>query len=483
MFSKDTSRTAITISGSFWNYAGLMSSKIVAFTTTMVLARILSQDDFGVAAYAGVITGFIDVVAGLGINNSLIFHKEKEGNNDTAFWINFICSILIFTITFLGAPLVGLLFNDPRAIPVLRVLSIIYPITALGYIHGALLQKKLRFSVRFIPTLIGSIAKAAIAIPMALSGFGVWSIIISQICGELFSTITYWFILRWKPSFKLNLSFIKPLLSYGLNSVLLDILNLVINQIDFVFVGRMLGSAALGIYSMAFRIPEILIQMVYSAVAKVVFPVFSSIQDNMEDLRRGFIKMTQYLVIIVLPIGVGLALVAEPVVRVFLSDKWLEAIPVIRAISIYCSVQSFMYGAGILYKARGRQKILTMITIGQLMIVVPTLWWVTKSFGSIVYVAWAQVIINILMSGINTIITIRIIHISLRSILKVIFPPCFAAAVMSLGVVGVMFVTQNSPVGIQLLSSMLVGAGIYGLLIYLLNQEIVVLVRSFFIKG
>jgi O-antigen/teichoic acid export membrane protein len=483
MIKQKSSRTAITISGTMWNYAGLICSKLIAFITTMVLARLLSQDDFGVAAYASVITGFIDVIAGLGINNSIIYHKEKEGSNDTAFWINFLTSLVICVITFLGAPLVGLLFNDPRAVPVLRVLSIIYPISALGYIHGALLQKNLRFSVRLIPSIVGSIAKIAIAIPMALSGYGVWTIIISQICGELFTTITYWIVLPWKPKFKINFGFIKPLLKYGLNSVLLDVFNLIINQIDFVFVGRILGSTALGIYSMAFRIPELLIQMVYSAVARVAFPVLSSIQDEIDDLRRGFLKITQYLVLIVLPIGVGLALVAEPLVLVFLSEKWLEAIPVIRAISLYCATQSFMYASGIVYKAKGKQNILTVITIFQLIIIAPTLWWITRTYESIVFVAWAQVLLNLLISGVNTIITIKIIQVDLRSILKVILPACIATATMSLGVLGIMFITQNLPEFLQLISAIMVGASIYGLFIYLLNQEVVILVKSFFAKA
>jgi O-antigen/teichoic acid export membrane protein len=478
MVAKDTSRTAITITGTIWNYAGLISSKTIAFITTMILARILSQDDFGIAAYAGVITGFIDVIAGLGINNSLIFHKEKEGSNDTAFWINLVCNLVIFTATYFCAPLAGLLFNDDRAVPVLRVLSIIYPITALGYVHATLLQKRLQFSSRFIPLLVGSISKAVIAIPMALSGFGVWSIIISQIGGELFSTVAYWIVLRWKPAMKVNPSFIKPLLGYGLKSVFLDILNLIINQIDFVLVGRMLGSAALGIYSMAFRIPELLIQMLYSAVAKAVFPVFSSIQDDVENLRRGFLKMTRYLVMIVVPVGVGLSLVAEPVIRIFLSDKWLEAVPVIRAISIYSSLESFSYGAGLLYKAKGKQGILTAITLLQLLMVVPAIWWVTRTFGSIVYVAWTQVAINILVSAIDLAITVRIVQISFRSLLEVILPPCAAVAVMSLGVWGVLWATGDFSIWIQLISSIIVGVTIYGLFIYFFNYEVVLFIKN-----
>ncbi|MHC1785288.1 MAG: lipopolysaccharide biosynthesis protein [Anaerolineaceae bacterium] len=473
MNSKDETLAITTIRGTFWNYGSYMSGRLVAFVSMLVLARLLSKDDFGVAAYAGVATGFIDVVAGLGISNAVIYYKDQEGIFDTAFWLNMISSFVIFTIAWFGAPLLGIFFNDTRATPVMEVLAFTYPLAAIGYIHGALLQKQLAFGKRFIPSLAGAISKALISIPMAYLGYGYWSIVFGQLGSQFVTTIAYWIVLPWRPTFRFKRPFVRPLMTYGLTMVLSDALSSIVNQIDYLLIGRNLGSIALGIYSMAFRLPEIVIQMFCSAIANVLFPIFASLQDDLESLRRGFLTTTQYMFLIVAPIGVGLALVAEPFILVFLSDKWLEAIPVIRAISIFSTIQAIPYTAGIVYKARGRQNILTLITVVQFCLVAPSIYWVTIRFGSIEYVAWTQVAISLFITVLSLGIAVKIINASFLDIFKSLIPGFISGVCLAITVTGVLFLTHAMTPTIQLLLSLIAGVVSYIGAIYLVKKELI----------
>jgi PST family polysaccharide transporter len=473
MATYEYARAKATIRGTVWYYIGYVSGRVVSFVSMLVLARILSQDDFGIAAYASIVISFIDVIAGLGINNAVIYNKEKEGIADTAFWINLVSSFTIFTLAWFSAPLMQVIFNDARSVDVLRILSIIYPISAFSYIQSALLQKRLSFGKRFIPTFVGSISKALISIPMALSGFGPWSLIIGQVGGEVLTTVTYWIVLPWRPKFIFKKIYVKPLMSYGINSVALDILSTSLNQIDFFFVGRYLGSAELGVYSLAFRIPEILIQMLCSAVASVLFPIFSSIQDDLDTLRRGFIKTTQYLFMIVVPLGVGLALVAKPLVFTFLSAKWIEAIPVIQAIAVYSTVKAVLYSAGILFKAQNKQIVITRISLFQLILAAPLLWWTIQTYHSIVYVAWVQVGVAVIIAVVQLFTSVRLIKISFRQIFSALYPPALAGICMSVVVAGVLRMVSHWPDLWQLIVSIGVGSCAYLLTIYLVQKDLI----------
>lgn len=474
MISSENVLAKATIRGTIWNYVSYMSGRLVALVSMLVLARLLSKDDFGVAAYAGVATGFIDVIAGLGISNAVIYYKDEEGIFDTAFWLNMASSLVIFTIAWFGAPLAGVFFNDPRATSVLQVLAFTYPVAAIGYIHGALLQKQLAFGKRFVPSLTGAISKALISIPMAYMGYGYWSIVYGQIGSQIITTISYWIILSWRPTFRYIRTFTKPLLTYGLSLVFSDFLSSIVNQTDFLIIGRTLGAVALGIYSLAFRIPEIMIQMFCSAVASVIFPIFTSVQDDLETLKRGFLKTTQYMVLIVMPIGLGLALDAKPIILIFLSEKWLDAIPVIRAIAVFSLVQTIPYSAGVVYKARGRQYILIIITIIQFLLVAPSIYWVTVTYGSIEYVAWTQVVTSSLITVLSLVIAVRIINASVMDIARALAPSVIAGLFLTISVLCVLFLTQQMSSFVQLGLSIIVGAAFYIGAVYLVNRDIII---------
>ncbi len=342
-----------TIRAVLWSYASKYSSNLFLFISTLVLARLLVKEDFGIAGYALIVISFLEVLRGLGINSAIIFFPEDAERTNTGFWLTIGIGLLLFGLTWLGAPLVGQFFHDPRAIPVVRAMGLVFPINAFGAVHDALLRKKLAFNLSFIPNLTRGITKGFVSILLALHGFGVWSLVWGQLIAALTSVVAYWVVLPWRPALRFNPKYMHSLLSYGTKISIVNTLAVLLNNVDYLLIGRYFNAATLGIYTLAFRIPEMTIKQLYVMVSNVIFPAFAEVQHDLKLLRRGYFKTLSYVTIITVPMGLGLALVARPFVLVFLTDKWAEAIPVIPPIALYTVLRSVEFSAGALYKATG----------------------------------------------------------------------------------------------------------------------------------
>ena len=482
MATNDQSIAQVTMRGTLWSYGINYGGKFVSLVSTIVLARLLSQDDFGVAGYALIFTNFIDVFAGLGIPQAVIFHKLEPKMKDTAFWSSVLIGVILFVVTWITAPLGGMYFQDPRATPVIQALGLTYPISALSNVQSALLRKEFSFGKQFIPEFLSAIAKAVIAIGLAYMGFGPWSLVIGQIGSKLVSTVVYWVVFPWLPS----LSFIKDqciqLIKYGANSSLVDIVNVFQSNVDYLLISRFLGAAALGVYTLAFKIPEILIMQFCGAVTNVIFPVFSKLKDDAATLRNGFLQATQYSSVIVVPTSLGLALIAQPVVLLLFSEKWLDAIPVIRAISIYMLAVALPFNAGLVYRAKGQQFLLTKITVAEIAILAPALYWVVNTFHSIVMVGWAQSFFAVLFGCVQVIIATKMLDTTLLSFLLAVGPALISGIVMSIAVLCIS--AFSSPLGLwsQLIISIITGAFFYIMTLFLIKREIIVKINQT-IKG
>ncbi len=136
---------ATTLNGTLWSYASFFSGKLLVFISTIILARLLTQDDFGVMSYALVVMSFLDILSDFGIGQAVIYYKEDGNTPDTAFWLGLIISMIMLGITWIAAPLAGQFFNDPRAVMATRALALTFPVNAFGNVHNMLLRKRFNF--------------------------------------------------------------------------------------------------------------------------------------------------------------------------------------------------------------------------------------------------------------------------------------------------------------------------------------------------
>jgi len=461
--------TSATIRGAIWGYTSNYGGKLLSFIATTILAWLLTQEDFGVAGYALVAINFLDVLSNLGIGAAVIYQKEKPRVADTAFWLSLIAGVLFCAVTWAAAPLIGAFFNDMRSIPLTRVLGLTFVFSGLSSVHNSLLAKHLDFGKKAIPDLIQSFSKGLISIIFALAGFGAWSLVLGQVSGQLVSTVVYWWVLPWRPSFQFSTNLAREILSYGSGMISVNFLGMLLLNIDYIFIGRFLTAAALGIYTLAFRIPELLIKRFSGTLASVVFPVFTHIREAPEELTKAYLNTLFYVSIVTIPMGVGLALVADPFVVTLFSQKWAAAGPVLRAIAIYSTITALTFNTGDILKAQGRMKLLVTISLSRLLISIPLLWWVITTWSSIIAVAWAQVSLASLTSLIYLLIAHYMFVIPVKTILKSFRTGMISGGVMAAAVILSLQVFPTQPTIVPLLGGVSTGAAAYLITLNLLQ--------------
>ena len=459
--SKQLDFAKTTAKGAVWTYASHYGGKLLVFVSTVILARLLTQEDFGIVGFALVVISFLNVLNDLGIGSALIYYKDDEAAAQTGFWLGLGMGFVLGIITWFVAPLAGAFFQDARAISATRALAFTFPIVALGNVHESLLHKHLAFKRKFIPDVTKMTSKGVISIILALLGFGFWSMIVGQIVGAVVLVIAYWLTLPFRPKLQFEKKLVRPLLSYGSGIVAVNAIAILLTNADYLFVGRFLGTAALGVYTVAFRIPDMLIIQFCTVVGKVLFPVYAKMREGQQSLQTAFLMTMRYVSMITVPLGLGLALVAQPFVLTFFTDKWAEAIPAMRAISIYALLFSLAYNAGSVYKAEGRPMLLTKLAIIRALMLMPALWWAARGPGTIAAIGWVHAAVALVAGTMNLVVAGRILNTPFSKIVATLQPAFIGGALMSLGITAVLTATSTYPSFIRLILSATAGAALY----------------------
>lgn len=474
---KNPDISKVAIRGTAWRYVALFSGKFLVFISTVVLARLLTKDDFGLVGYAVTVIAFLEGISDLGVTAAIIYFPDEQERISTGFWINQITSFLFFCLTWIFAPAIAIYFRDERVVDITRVLSLTFPFLALGYMHEAVLLKRLSFKRSFIPAFVKSLAKGSASIGFALAGFGPWSLIWGQLIGTLISSISYWIVTPWRPSFTLDFKMGYSLLKYGVAFIAGELLAVILMNLDYLLVGRYLGSEKLGVYTLAFRMPDLLILEFARTLSNVLFPIYSQMREQTGNMSRAFFLATRYISLLTIPMGLGLALVAEPFIITFFTDKWIEAVPVVRGIAIYAMLLSIVHNTSSIYWAEGRPQILTWVGIARLAMLFPALLWAVLSAQSIVMVGWMHAFIALLSAILNLYIATRLIGLSLIEVGKALRPALLAGALMSVAVIITMGATQTflQP-WLLLIVNIAVGGLAYIVSLWFLQRDIMITV-------
>lgn len=446
--------------GVFWNILAFGSSKLVVLITTSVLARLLTKVEFGQVAVAVLTITYLSVIKDLGLGVALIQRRgDVNDAANTVFTINIILGFALSALVIPLAPPIADYFHDPSVVPVLRWLGLSFMINALGSVHVIWLLRELDYRRKFIPDIGNTIVKGITSIGMAFAGFGVWSLVVGQIVGALTSVILVWIIHPWRPRLTINRTIAGSLVKFGSSIIAGDILSEIIYNVDYVIVGRVFGLAQLSIYTLAYRLPEMLLIGNLWTLGQIAFPAFSSIQDKPEEMRRGFLGSVRLVELIATPISLGLLIAADPIIRVVFGDQWLEAIPVLRVLALYAWVYSLGFHIGDIYKAVGRPYILLNLSILTVIILIPSL--LIGSWFGIIGVAWGHLFAVLVRRIVSLAVATRFVKVTLWDILIEILPSLRAGLVMASVTLVVLYLTANLSPFFQLIFVVLAGASSY----------------------
>ena len=432
--------TAGTVRGTLWNGATFFLSKILLLVGTMVLARLLAPEMFGLVAIGLVIVSYLDVVADLGSGPAVVYRQvssraELDRMCDTALSIAVLSGLVLTAVLLGSAPLIAQLFHEPEATGVVRGLALAFLFTTLGIIHDNRLKKRLDFRRRFLPETGRAVIKTAVQIGLALAGAGVWSLVWGQVAGASAGSLLYWLVSDWRPRFRLEFDLARALLRFGLPVTLLSILSILTTTVDQLVVGQRLDAEALGYYTIALRIPDMTVLSICYIVSAALFPAYARVQDDPEQLSRGFRKTLRVVAVVVVPMGVGLILVAPDLLPLFFGWQWTAAVPIMQWLAGYALVRALSFNIGDLYKATGRPGVVNILTSVRLVLLVVGLV-VAAGFG-VVAVAVAMAVVGAVLTVVELVVAGRLLRCSPFALAGEYLPALAGGAVLAVVVLGV----------------------------------------------
>ncbi len=324
-----------TVHGLSWSFVEALAQRGVQFVVGVVLARMLFPEQFGLIGMLSIFMALAQSFLDSGFGAALI-QKRQVTQTD-------ICSIFYFNIGVgaaaaallcLAAPWIAAFYNQPALTPLMRALSLVLVINSLGLVQETMLTKQINFKTYTKVSLIGSCLSGAIGITLAAHGFGVWSLAIQQISAALFRTALLWRYNPWRPSPVFSFTALRELFGFGSRLLVSGLLNQFFDNIYLLVIGRLFSAGDLGYFTRAKTLNDLPTQTLSGMVARVTFPVFSSIQDDRDRLKRGLKKALSTLVLLNFPMMVGLAVIAHPLVTLLLTEKWAPAVPYLQLLCI-----------------------------------------------------------------------------------------------------------------------------------------------------
>jgi lipopolysaccharide exporter len=349
-----------------WATVSYGASKLLVFVSTVVLARILTPNDFGIVAGATALILFFDVVLDLGVGAALIYEQEHRITLrvQTAFTLNALIAAALTGIGVLLTPAVAAFTNLQQHENVFRVLLLSLFIRGLGQVQNSVLQRDLHFKGRAVVEIGGSAVRTVLSIALALSGLGVWAIVWGVLVGEIVSTALSWWLTGFWPRFSFDRAVAKVLLGFGLTFIALKVVDAIGMDSDYLVVAHRLGTRQLGYYSMGYRLPELALMSLYWIIGAVAFPIFSQARTQGHAVMvSASLRSLRMITVFSFPAGVLLALAARDVIDVVFTAKWAPAVGPMVLISLMTAVTSIGFASGDIFPAMGRPGTLLKLNV------------------------------------------------------------------------------------------------------------------------
>lgn len=322
-----------------WRFLERSGAHLVTFIVSIVLARLLDPVAYGTVALVTVFTTILQVFVDSGFGNALIQKKDADDLDfSSVFYFNItICTLLYFGI-FFAAPLIAKFYNSTELISIIRVLSLLLIISGVKNIQQAYVSRNMIFKRFFYATLGGTLGAAVIGIGFALAGFGVWALVFQTLFNALVDTIILWVTVKWRPKKMFSLKRLQVLFSYGWKLLVSSLISILYNNLRSLIIGKKYSSEDLAFYSKGDHFPSIIVSTINASIDSVLFPTMAKVQDDREHVRSMTSRSIKICTFVIFPFMMGLSVCSEPIVRILLTEKWIDCVPFIR---VFCFTYAF----------------------------------------------------------------------------------------------------------------------------------------------
>ena len=463
------------LSGLFWSFGERITAQLVTFIITIILARILTPGDYGSVSLILVFITLANVFVSNGFGESLVQkHNATEEDFSTIFWCSFIFSIILYIALFFAAPFIAQFYGIQLLCPLIRVLAIKLPISSISTVQHAYVSKHMQFKKFFFSTLGGTIVSGIVGVVMAYLGYGPWAVVSQYLVNTTIDTVVLLFTVPWRPRFCFEWDSAKELMRFGWKMMLSAFINNAYGEIRSLIIGKIYSSEDLAQYKRGHQFPSLFITNINTAVSAVIFPAISLVNDDIAEVKRLTRKsmiVTSYLIF---PIMVGLGAVAEPLVKLLLTDKWLPCVPFLRLACISFGLQPIQTANCQAIKSIGRSDVYLKMEIAK------------KTIGISLLIAFmrrgvmAVAITDVVAVAISAIISVlpnkRLIGYSYIEQIKDLFPSIALSGTMGLIIypIGMLPISSAAVFGLQVVS----GIAVYYIISRVSNNEAFLYLRS-----
>lgn len=458
------------------------SVQLINFIVQIVLARLLAPQDFGLIAMLTVFISIGNMLIDGGLTSSLIRTKELDDDDySTVFFINFAGSLFIYLLIFFSAPYIASFYEKPLLLNVIRVYTFSLIIRSLMAVQITKLTKEMKFKKQMSLQLPSVLLGGTLGVLLAYMDYGVWSLVWMTICQTSVLTISYWLKSGWYPKLIFNTEKMKYHFNFGYKLTLVGLMNVAYKDIYNVLIGKYFTAHQLGFYNQAYTLAMFPVQQLNKALNKVTYPLFASISENNTKLKDVYKQIIQQVIFLVAPIMLCLAIVAEPLFVVVLTEKWL---PGAVFFQIFC-VSAIFYPLTIfntnILKAKGRSGLIFKITFVKFLFLIPIVFLLIRI--ELIYLAFFQAFAVVLSFIINAefsgrMINYGVIH-QLRDLLSIL---CigFLTALLVIWVDSVFFLDLTNLTRIMITG--FVFAFVYLALIFIFKKSMLIQL-SVLVKG
>lgn len=446
------------ISSLFWKLMERGGTQGIQFVVQIVLARLLLPEEYGTIALLGIFIAFANVFVQYGFNTALIQKKNaSETDFSSIFYLSIVVAGFLYVMLFFSAPFIANFYEDPMLMPLLRVLALTLFFGALNSIQNAIVARNLEFKKLFYSSLGAIVGSGIVGIAMAYQGYGTWSLVAQQLSNQLIIATILWFTVKWRPKLLFSVDSVKSLFSFGWKLLVSALIDMLYMNSQSLIIGKIYSPSMLGYFNRGQQFPSIIVTNINGSIQSVMLPALASQQDDKrrvkEMVRRAIVTSSFFI----FPMMVGLAVIAESLVMILLTDKWLPCVPFLQ---IFCASYALwpIHTANLqAINALGRSDIFLKLEIIKTIVGLAILG--VSIFYGVYAIALGVLISGIIGTFINAYPNLKLLNYSYLQQLKDIMPSLILSLVM--GAVIYCFSWFNLNPGLTLIIQVCVGLILY----------------------
>jgi glycosyltransferase involved in cell wall biosynthesis/O-antigen/teichoic acid export membrane protein len=423
---------ARTASGAVWTYASYATGRAFVFLGMATVARLVSPDDYGLFNMAAVGISLLEGTYDLGLRRGLIYLGAVRawGMRQTGFVLSLGAGALLTLILYLASPFVATFYAEPRVTALMQMLSVYFGIACLGVVPDAILQHRLAFNRRFWPAIVAPAGRYLIAVPLVAMGFGAWGLAWGQLIGVSLEVVLLVSLSGWRPRLGWSSEAASQLVKYSSQVSLVEWTAALGFNLDYLLVGHFLGATVLGLYTLAFKLPDSTIGAAGWVGSRVLLPALVQMEDRGDGVGEGFLYALRLALVLLAPLAAALCILTPRLLPLLFGDQWSAATPVVQLLFISASLNAVSQIIGAAFMAAGNPRNITRAQITWLAMLVPALY--VTAQRSIVAVAVAHVVGLLVFLAVKVALVPRTLDLRLVELFQCARPGLLAACMMLL---------------------------------------------------